>query len=402
MDLPAILAIIGGIALLVGILGGGVEAKEIKIPSISRQAQSLSSVLGIALIGISIFIYLFLSPTTQQENVTDSPTMTATGIATQITALPPVPTDTQVSLSASPFSWELIYKSPKLARSGMASSYDVHRQLIVMFGGLGKSEINKDILLAETWEFDGDSWYQVNTPTTPSPRKWFGMAYDLQRKVVVIFGGNQNQSLLNDTWEYDGNDWKLIQTAISPPPLSEFGFVYDTCRHKTVLFGGRNANGLSRSTWEYDGNNWEEITTLVSPPMRFLPAMAFDSNRCQVVLFGGGDKSNVGINDTWEYDGSNWLQKSVDNSPSPRWAHFMVFNLISGKIVLFGGYGAQFPGGNVLQDTWEYDGQSWKEVFPEQSPAAREQHILAFDGNRNLIILFGSSGDGDTWRFSEK
>jgi len=57
MDLPAILAIIGGIALLVGILGGGVEVKGIKIPSISRQARNLSTMLGIFLIGISIFTF---------------------------------------------------------------------------------------------------------------------------------------------------------------------------------------------------------------------------------------------------------------------------------------------------------------------------------------------------------
>lgn len=59
MELPAILAIIGGVALLVGILGGGVEAKEIKIPSISKQARNLSTISGIVLIGISVFAYFF-------------------------------------------------------------------------------------------------------------------------------------------------------------------------------------------------------------------------------------------------------------------------------------------------------------------------------------------------------
>jgi hypothetical protein len=75
MDLPAILALIGGIALLVGILGGGVEAKEIKIPSISRQTRNLSTILGIVLIGISVFTYL-LKPLNAQGVNTPTPAPT--------------------------------------------------------------------------------------------------------------------------------------------------------------------------------------------------------------------------------------------------------------------------------------------------------------------------------------
>lgn len=76
MDLPAILAVIGGIALLVGILGGGVEAKEIKIPSVSKQTRNLSTVLGIVLIGISILTY-FLKPLNDPGGNTSAPTDTA-------------------------------------------------------------------------------------------------------------------------------------------------------------------------------------------------------------------------------------------------------------------------------------------------------------------------------------
>jgi N-acetylneuraminic acid mutarotase len=397
MDLPAILAIIGGIALLVGILGGGVEAKEIKIPSISRQARNLSTVSGIVLIGISIFTYLFKPLNLQEVQEANPLTPTAfsnTSIATQVIS--------QTSTQTFPLTWDIVYKSPKLARQGMMASYDYQRQVVVMFGGVGKSETNKDILLSETWEYDGNSWYQVNTPTTPSPRKLFGMAYDVQRKVIVMFGGIQDQPLLNDTWEYDGKDWKLIQTTVSPPPLSEFGFVYDTCRNKIVLFGGREQNGQSRNTWEYDGSNWEEKILPVTPPERIFFQMAFDINRCQTVLFGGADNKWVGKNDTWEYDGNNWRQINSQESPNPRWGHAMIFNPVSEKVVLFGGYGPQYPNGNNSQDTWEYDGTKWTELQTENSPGNRQQHILAFDGNNNLIIMFGGDIDGETWKLLEK
>jgi hypothetical protein len=414
MELPAILAIIGGIALLVGILGGGVEAKEIKIPSMSRQARNVSTVLGLVLIGTAIFTYIF-KPSSLQAGPTTPLASSTTIIASQIPVVSPIVSTNQVatvtqvkesptSISTSSVKWELVYKSPKLARSGMAASYDSYRHVIVLFGGEGQNESTNNTLLAETLEYDGNSWYQVNTPTTPSPRKWFGMAYDVQRRVVVVFGGNQDQSLLNDTWEYDGKDWKLIQTAISPPPLSEFGFVYDTCKHKIVMFGGRSeATRFYRSTWEYDGSNWEELNTIISPPARSLFSMAFDSNRCRAVLFGGEEENFKATNDTWEYDGNNWSQKNTDESPSPRWAHSMVFDPIHGKIVLFGGYGPHWPDGNTLQDTWEYDGTRWVDEHPNLPPSSREQHILAFDGNNYLIVLFGGIvDDGDTWKLMEK
>jgi len=46
------------------------------------------------------------------------------------------------------------------------------------------------------------------------------MVYDSNRKVTVLFGGrnyvNGNEIVLNDTWEYDGRSWKRILTKNSP------------------------------------------------------------------------------------------------------------------------------------------------------------------------------------------
>ena len=54
MTLPIVLAIAGSIALLVGLFGGGVKAKEIEVPKLSIGPRILSSLLGIGLIGIAI------------------------------------------------------------------------------------------------------------------------------------------------------------------------------------------------------------------------------------------------------------------------------------------------------------------------------------------------------------
>ena len=54
LNLQIVLAITGCIALLIGLFGGGVKAKEIEIPKIRVGPRILSSLVGIALIGIAI------------------------------------------------------------------------------------------------------------------------------------------------------------------------------------------------------------------------------------------------------------------------------------------------------------------------------------------------------------
>jgi len=66
MTLPIVLAIAGSIALLVGLFGGGVKAKEIVVPKISIFARILSSLTGVILIGIASWLSSgsgFLPPT---------------------------------------------------------------------------------------------------------------------------------------------------------------------------------------------------------------------------------------------------------------------------------------------------------------------------------------------------
>ena len=42
----------------------------------------------------------------------------------------------------------------------------------------------------------------------PSPRAAFSMAYDLNAKKVVLFGGVTVWTAgMNDTWEWDGTEW---------------------------------------------------------------------------------------------------------------------------------------------------------------------------------------------------
>jgi hypothetical protein len=289
--------------------------------------------------------------------------------------------------------WELHQSDPDMARRGTAAAFDHNRQVVVMFGGEHNGPVYN-----ETWEFDGIDWQQVTTNQAPPARFWHGLAYDSERQVVVLFGGYDDQNFLsfNDTWEYNGQEWQQVTTAQAPSARYGFGMTYDSCRQKTILFSGSETTG----TWEYDGQNWQEIDTAVSPVVRNLTAMVFDSNRCRAVLFGGG-QWGLGLNDTWEYDGNNWIQIATANVPLARWAHALAYDPIRQKTILFGGYGPEYPMGTLLDDTWEFDGTDWLETSPLESPSAREQHMMVYDGNTQNVLLFGGFGNGETWLYGQ-
>src|SRR5262245_32050912 len=79
----------------------------------------------------------------------------------------------------------------------------------------GQDAIN--VVLADTWEFDGANWTRVSTASAPVGRRRHALAYDSARGRTVLFGG-VNAAILpvGDTWEFDGANWTLVTTATAP------------------------------------------------------------------------------------------------------------------------------------------------------------------------------------------
>ena len=92
MTLPIVLAIAGSIALLVGLLGGGVKAKEIEVPTLAPGPRILSSLMGIGLIGMAI--WLSQHPQTQAESPLSTPIATTEPAPPQRTPTSITPTNT--------------------------------------------------------------------------------------------------------------------------------------------------------------------------------------------------------------------------------------------------------------------------------------------------------------------
>ena len=44
--------------------------------------------------------------------------------------------------------------------------------------------------------------------------------------------------------------------------------------------------------------------------------------------------------------------------------------------------------------TWLFDGTTWTEMTPANRPPARQNHTLAYDANRNVVVCFGGDNGG--------
>ena len=271
-------------------------------------------------------------------------------------------------------------------------AFDSHLGRVVMFGGDKGSNA--------TWIFDGETWRDLGLTEVPAPRREAAMVYDSKRRKIVMFGGYDYTYDSDLIWEFDGEAWAgSIPGDDGPQGRSDHAMAFDEERGVCVMYGG---NGQTGETWSYDGEKWEVIAEADDGPgERWGHSMAYDANRKVVVMFGG--YLDEYYNDTWEWDGTSWKKITTENAPMASRDHAMVFDSARNVIVLFGGRNSSSTGTN---ETWEYDGTNWIQRGPTDSaPGVRHEVAAAFDSWRNKVIIFGgSTGDSednrwmnDTW-----
>ncbi len=275
------------------------------------------------------------------------------------------------------------------------------RSLLLVLSALAVS------LLASTPVIAQQVGWSQRLVSGPPGRDGHAMVYDASRGVTVLFGGyNSNGLPLGDTWEWDGAVW--TQRLVSGPPSRGYhAMAYDAARQVTVLFGGYGGyvypnEIIYGDTWEWNGTEWTQ--RLVSgPEPRQGHAMAYDAARNVTVLFGGDAFTYSGnlLGDTWEWNGFAWTHRPVGGGAGNRKHHAMVYDSDRGVITLVGGQN------EVLQafygDTWERSGATWTQRALA-GPPGRAKHAMVYDSDRNITVAFGGMipGNvvvGETWEW---
>lgn len=279
------------------------------------------------------------------------------------------------------------------SRSGPDLAWDGVRRQLLAFGGN-----TNGTLMDDTWAFDGVRWEQRLPIASPAPRYNHRMVWDGARRRVVLFGGLQ-PSASAETWEWDGVTWLERRPAVSPPAASTrdaLGLAFDSVRRRVVLHG-------SAGTWEWDGVTWHHPASATMPTATRDFSLAFDAASQRVVLFGGRFStfaSDPMLNETWQWDGVSWRRASPVVAPPARVQPAMVWDAARNRVVLFGGY----DGAGPRTDTWEWDGTRWLERTPASAPPPEVAGaVMAFDEARQRVVLFGGTAqalwewNGVTW-----
>jgi hypothetical protein len=273
-------------------------------------------------------------------------------------------------------------------RTDAALTYDSGRSVAVLFGGTTSwSETTGWKSVADTWEWDGADWTEMRPAQHPSPRYAAGLAYDPARQVSVLFGGmgadESNQPVFYaDTWEWDGRDWSQIQPAHSPPPRQSPLTFFDPLRQAVVVYGGyyldpeTQVKTFYADAWAWDGHDWAQ---LAYDDLRRTSAAAivFDASRQLPVLMDGEG--------FWVWQDLLWVQPNLSPVPPPRWGSRLAYDPASQQVVLFGGSLDKA----VFDDTWTYDGQAWGQVVTTAQPPQRSGHNMFYDPTRGRVMLFG-------------
>jgi len=268
----------------------------------------------------------------------------------------------QLSLAGNAEHWQPIATSglPPAARAEHTAIYDPARERMIVFGGLSAFYVHNDLF--ELSLAGAPEWAQLAPGGAPSGRYRHAAVYDPVRDRMLVFGGNEWNSLLNEVWTLSLSGpavWQQLLPIGQPPsPRSGHGMVYDSSRDRVIVFGGDDGDYLN-DTWALSlsgAPEWLELLPVGQVPSGRCAPIVYDSLRDRIVAFGGSNGSVLA--DVWALNLSGtpaWNQLSPSGPQPPgRYGQTAFFDTFRHRMIMFGGTDATL----VMHDTWALTGNS--------------------------------------------
>ncbi len=150
--------------------------------------------------------------------------------------------------------WKSVSASGPRSRAHFGVAYDATHEQILMYGGYTGRVFD------DFWAWKDHAWEQIES-AGPGTLSHFGMAYDENMDALVLFGGASTSSsftsLSDHTWIFQDNEWTELQLESSPSVRGLPAMAYNLDRKKILLYGGFDSSGNELDdTWEWDGKQW--------------------------------------------------------------------------------------------------------------------------------------------------
>jgi hypothetical protein len=201
--------------------------------------------------------------------------------------------------------------------------------------------------------------------------------------------------------------WQAVAPAANPGPLAAAGMAFDPSTGTVLLFGGDNGSfSPSAQTWRYDGVTWSQLQPATSPTAKVGVELVHDANRGVTVMYGSLNTSFFGgasVDETWEWSGTTWTQVFPTVTPGGLGGYGACFDAVRNRVVLYGGIANNFfP--IAESGTWEFDGTNWSAVTTTGTPGPLERPAMCFHAALNRTLLFGgidpqTGGVDTTWLY---
>lgn len=202
--------------------------------------------------------------------------------------------------------------------------------------------------------------------------------------------------------------WTLISPATNPGSRAAAPMAYFPPNGNVIMFGGDNG-GFSppAQTWSYDGTTWSQLAPATSPSAKVGAELVYDALRQVLVMYGSLNTSPFGgssVDQTWEYNGTTWSQVFPTTTPGGLGAYGACYDSARNRTVLYGGTANSFfP--IAESGTWEYNGTDWALITTVGSPGPLERPAMCFHQGLGVSILFGGidpqvGGVDTTWSYN--
>jgi hypothetical protein len=258
------------------------------------------------------------------------------------------PSNGIAELSPDGDTWTTVVGSAPTSGRVYAAVHEQAQQLLVISAALGPVY----------WDYAAEQWFSASAGDAPTARDYPAMAYDPERKVVVLYGGivfGGSSDPVADVYEWDGSRWAALGPAPSGPRAGH-GMAYAPTLKRMFTHGGVDQGApfggrAVRTTWARGADGaWQSLNAELPENVAAAP-MAYDEVRGTLVMVGGTrvGSGGYGLSDAvWEFVDGHWVRSASSSPAGQRVLSGLVYVPSRQGLLLFG---SEHAGWN---DVWFY------------------------------------------------